>query len=430
VSSQSRNVWLPRPGGLLRNVLTVATGTAVAQALSMAFAPLLTRLYGPEAFGIQAVFLSMVGLLVALAPLGYQTAIVLPERDDDALSLVRLSMLCAAIVCAGAAALLLLAGRPMLRLLGAGAIAEWRLLLPVATFAAVAWNVQMQWFTRKKAFGASARLNVLVAVFGNLLKSGAGLLNPSALLLIGANILATAAGTVLACTGWNSASSQKHTDARRAATVRALAWQHRDFPLLRTPQDVINLLSQSLPVLLLSGYFGAAAAGQYSIAISVLGVPAALIGGSVLSVFYPRVTEAIRHGEDARTLIVKTTTAMAWTGALPLLAVAIFGPALFRFVFGQQWGAAGTYAQWLSPWLFLQYVNKPAVAAVPALGLQGGLLLYELASTGTKVLALWLGFRVFRDPVVAVALFSGAGVAAYLWLILWVVRRSRVDTGA
>ena len=425
-----RDAGRPRSGGFLRNVLTVATGTAAAQAIAMAFAPVLTRLYGPEAFGLQALFLSIVGLFATIAPLGYHTAIVLPERDADALTLVKVCMLSTAIFCAVATILLLLAGKPMLRLLGAEAIADWMLLLPVATLAAVIWSVQMQWFTRMKAFAASARLNVLAAVLGNLLKGGAGLVHPSALLLIVAHILATGAGNLLAYWGWRRSSALAGPDATPSAAMRTLAWQHRDFPLLRTPQDLINLLSQSLPVLLLSAYFGAAAAGQYAIAIAVLGVPAALIGGSVLSVFYPRVTDAIRQGEDARALILKATTAMAWTGALPLLVVAISGPALFRFVFGAQWETAGTYAQWLSAWIFLQYVNKPAVAAVPALGLQGGLLLYELASTGTKVLALWVGFSVFRDPVVAVALFSGAGVAAYLWLIVWVVRRSGRDTAA
>jgi len=52
------------------------------------------------------------------------------------------------------------------------------------------------------------------------------------------------------------------------------------------------------------------------------------------------------------------------------------------------------------------------------------LLIYELFSTGTKILALWLGFVVFRNDVTAVALFSMFGVVAYLWLIFWVVRRS------
>ena len=37
----------------------VATGTAGAQAISMAFAPLITRIYGPEAFGVLGTFMAL-----------------------------------------------------------------------------------------------------------------------------------------------------------------------------------------------------------------------------------------------------------------------------------------------------------------------------------------------------------------------------------
>lgn len=71
---------LDRPS--VRHVMTVATGTAAAQAISMAFAPLITRFHGPEAFGLQSLFLSIVALLATLAALSYPIAIVLPRSDS------------------------------------------------------------------------------------------------------------------------------------------------------------------------------------------------------------------------------------------------------------------------------------------------------------------------------------------------------------
>jgi len=43
----------------LRSVAVVAFGTAGAQAITMAFSPVITRLYGPEAFGLLGVFMAM-----------------------------------------------------------------------------------------------------------------------------------------------------------------------------------------------------------------------------------------------------------------------------------------------------------------------------------------------------------------------------------
>ncbi|HAQ72765.1 MAG TPA: polysaccharide biosynthesis protein, partial [Pseudomonas sp.] len=74
---------------LLRNILTVVSGTAGAQAITMAFMPVITRIYGPEAYGVLGTFLSVTLMLVPIAALTYPIAIVLPKRDGDARGLVR-----------------------------------------------------------------------------------------------------------------------------------------------------------------------------------------------------------------------------------------------------------------------------------------------------------------------------------------------------
>ena len=75
----------------VRNVATVATGTAGAQAISIAFSPIITRLYGPDSFGLLGVFMALVAVLAPLAALTYPIAIVLPKEDSDARALGWLS---------------------------------------------------------------------------------------------------------------------------------------------------------------------------------------------------------------------------------------------------------------------------------------------------------------------------------------------------
>ncbi len=418
------NKFAQRP--FVRNVMTVASGTAASQAIAMAFAPLITGLYGPEAFGLQGIFMSVLSLFTVIAALGYPIAIVLPKHDADAIRLAYLSVY----IGIGMALLTTLAiyvlGTDLLRLLNAEAIAAFIYLIPAGMFIAVLGSILGQWLIRKKSFALTAKYGVFTALLINTTKAGLGFLHPTAMSLVVTNTVGSLIGTAITYLGWRKHAAKQPAirTAQQPATVRQLAKIHLDFPLLRTPQNLVNAFSQSLPVLLLAGYFGASAAGQYAIAIAVLGIPANLIGGSVMSVFYPRINEAIQNGENARVLIIKATAGMAATGALPFLAVFVAGPFLFEFVFGKEWQTAGIYAQWLSLWLFFQYANKPAVSAVPTLRLQGGLLVYELFSTGTKILALWLGFIIFEDDVAAFALFSIFGVIAYIWLIIWVIQRS------
>jgi O-antigen/teichoic acid export membrane protein len=206
-----------------------------------------------------------------------------------------------------------------------------------------------------------------------------------------------------------------------------VAHRHADFPKWRMPQDLVNSASQALPLLLLGGLSGVGAAGYYSIATLALAMPSTLVGQSVGSVFYPHITQAIRRGEDAETLIIQATRGLAWFGIGPFVLVVLTGPWLFGFVFGAGWERAGTYAQCLAPWCLFQLLNQPAVSAIPALAIQRGLLVYEVCSTAGKVLALWIGFRIGSD-VMAIAMFSAAGSIAYAMLIMWVISCARNHT--
>lgn len=415
----------------VRNVLTVAIGTAAAQVLGLAFTPLVTRLFGPEAFGLQGVFTSVVGLAATIIGLAYPTAIVLPRVDQDAKSLAKLTLILSALLGIGLTTILFYHGASLLRLIGAGSLVGYELLIPISAFFVVLNAVATQWLIRKHEYKLNATRELLNAFLLGTAKVMGGWVQPTALVLVAIQSLGQLSGAALSWLGWKRKSNDNKSKHTYAHAAHISCWEigkrHWDFPLLRMPQNLINSLSQSLPVFLLASLFSPTAAGQYAIATMVLSAPAALIGNAVASVFYPRINAAILNGEDARAFIVKATWAMMGTGAVPYLAILLLGPWLFPWAFGQGWEAAGKYAQLLAPWLFLQYVNKPAVAALAPLKLQGGLLIYELFSTGSKVLALWLGFYYFHNEYYAVGFFSFAGVTAYLWLILWIIKRAQQE---
>lgn len=406
---------------------TVASGAAASQAIVMAFSPLITRLYGPEIYGLQGVFMSIAGVMGSVAAMNYPVAIVLPESDADAEGLARLSIYVGLVISLMVTALLYIFGTEILHLLNAAEITDFIYLIPVFMFFSVLSMVSGQWLIRKKMFSLTAKVTSGQALVINAIKAGLGFIHPTAAALIvttTSGVFLTAVMMFFGMRKKQSCDVEKSNCSSPALSLWQLAKRHRDFPLLRTPQVLLNSVSHSLPIIVLAAHFGPASAGFYTIASAVLGIPMVLIGSSVMQVFYPRINEAIHRGEDAKSLIIRATVGLALSGAVPFLVVILAGPTLFGFVFGNEWTVAGTYAQWLSIWIFFQYINKPAVAAIPALRLQGGLLIYELFSMGTKVLALYLGYKFFESDVIAIALFSLFGAIAYAWLILWVIFHS------
>ena len=77
----------------VRNVITVSSGTAIAQVIAVACSPIITRLYKPEALGVIGVFLAITGIIRSVGSLSYANAIVLPKKDEDAKAIFLLSFI-------------------------------------------------------------------------------------------------------------------------------------------------------------------------------------------------------------------------------------------------------------------------------------------------------------------------------------------------
>jgi len=73
-----------RPSAFGVDVLTLVTGTTIAQIITVLASPVITRLYGPETFGILALFTSITSIIAVIACMRYELAIMLPESDGEA----------------------------------------------------------------------------------------------------------------------------------------------------------------------------------------------------------------------------------------------------------------------------------------------------------------------------------------------------------
>lgn len=409
----------------VRNVAIVASGTAAAQAINMAFAPVITRLYGPEAYGVLGVFLAVMAIISPIAALTYPTAIVLPKCNNDAKALIRLSMYISGVLSVIVAILLAFFNQTIVSILQIETIAAFLYLIPFVILFSALLQVVKQWMIRTKQFRITAKVDFLQAIFLNSAKVGFGFFNPIATVLVIIATLGSALQALMLFIGAKRSGYEENKEISESKSLKEIAVKYRDFPVFRAPQVFMNAASSSLPVLLLTSFFGPASAGFYTLGRTVLGIPTKLIGKSVGDVFYPRITEAANNNENLRTLILKATLLLAAIGLIPFGTIIAFGPWIFSLVFGAEWIVAGEYARWLSLWLFFMFFNRPSVIAIPVLKLQGSFLVYEIFSILSKIVALLVGFYYFKNDVLSVALFSITGAVAYAFLIIWIINSSK-----
>jgi len=414
---------------LLRNIVTVVSGTAGAQAITLAFMPVITRIYGPEAYGVLGTFLSVTMMLIPVAALTYPIAIVLPKRDGDARGLVRLALVTALVLATLVALALQLFGERLAAVADISIIQPYLMLIPFVMFCGAALEICQQWLFRTQRFRITASVAVGHSLLFNSIRTVAGLLQSSALVLVCTTALQQALHAAML--GLAMLRARPHTDNHHGDAEQdspgmlELARQHSDFPKFRAPVMLINAVSQHLPTLVLAAYFGPAAAGFFALCKQALTMPTNLIGKSVADVYYPRISRAIHDREPVAAMLLKATAALGLVGLVPFTLVAVIGPWLFALVFGEQWHVAGEYARWLALAEYVIFVSRPCVVAVPALSLQGRFLLFEMFSTSLRVLSLFGGALLIGNALATVQAFAVASIVIYSSLMVIVLIASR-----
>lgn len=408
----------------VRNVLAVATGVAAAQAISLAFMPFLTRLYGPEAFGALAAFTAIINIITPLATLGYANAIVMPKTDEEANAVARLSLVSAALVSPIVLISVYVFQLQLAKLTGLEHQPNLLYLIPISLLLVALLSVANQVAIREGLFKAKSSSYVASTFIMNLGKLGAGYISATGITLIIFLIISKLINYIILMARVPKVGAFNFRHWFGLNGIQKAALDNKDFAIYRLPQSILNAAAVGLPVILLTNYYGSSAAGYYSLTTLILGAPVLLLGQSVGEVFYPKITNAIRQqASNSLQLVIKATLALGGVAIIPFGTVMLFGPDLFAFAFGEQWKTAGEYAQWIAPWLACVLATRGILAAFPILNLQSYLLVQEVFSIILRSLALIVGLKYYQSDLIAIALFSVVGIMLMLGLAIVGVKK-------
>ena len=402
------------PDGSIRNVAILTSGTTLAQSISILAAPILTRLYTPDAFGLVAIYTALLAIFSSISSFRYDMAIPLPEDNDNAAALVALSLICVFGVASISTIILLFWGEVIINKLNAAALMPYLWLFPVGVLLGGSYQVFNFWNIRNKCFTTLAQTKVIQSISGvsvQLLGYGLG---PVALLL--GRVASQATGlTQLAI-----AAHQYRGNLFKGISfkqIRTQAHRYKRFPLYSTWGGFFNVTGSQLPPILFAVLFSPAVAGLYALTNRVLAMPMALLGQAIGEVFFSKAAEAKRDGKIGH-LVSNVHNKLAQFAMPPTLFLIFVAPELFSFIFGQEWRQAGVFLQLLTPMLYFQFILSPISQTLSVMERQELVMILQGAMLLLRVIALILG-ALFEDVLLAVGLFSFATSIAYaLFLIV------------
>ena len=415
--------------GLLRAVLTLVAGGAIAQALPLLLGPWLTRLYTPQQFGVYHLFAAVSANLAVVACARYEFALPLL---GDAVDAAALRALC----------LRVLAGVTLASALGAAAWFAWSrdgwtAWLPAAV-AVLGWlSLATLWATRAQAYRALAIARVVQYGGASLAQAGAALLGAGVQGLIVAPLAAAAAAAAVLRL---PLQDEAHPAPGR---WRELARRFRDFPLLNTPHAFMGALQDTVSIGMIAAWQGPVAAGFWGLSLRYLKAPATLVGGAVSQALYPQLAAhgaselhaadadagtPLRVTREGRAAVRRVMAGLAAIAAPLVLLLWAFAPWAFEALFGPGWRGAGELARTLGLYIGVHFVAAPLAVVTLAWGAQAWALRLALVGQVAFVAALAAGLKLGGLPgagwgvSIAMAFYFGY---FFLRLALWPLSPAR-----
>lgn len=375
-------------------MITLLSGSGFALAITYLSQLVLARLYPPDAFGVSDYFVMAVTVLLSLASLRYEDAVMTPESDAEARRILWLAMLLTTVI-AAIMAVAALMPRTVSSALGVPELAPWLwLLAPTLVFTKAARLLEV-WLSRERRFRRMSGGQISSAGATAAFRIGAGI-GPTAGGaggLIGGFLAGQLAALAFMLPGRQKKSNREvsHQEAH-APGFTAIANRYRRFALFSTPAAVLNAAFARLPTILLPLFFSWTVVGYYGRAFVALAVPLGLFGSAVAQVFFVHAGEAMRTGSIAR-ITSQVHDRLVMLGLLPTAAVMIAGPDLFEVLFGANWRPSGDYLRYVAPWLFLAAVAAPLTRVFDVLERQRADLLTSIGMFVLQGTAIVIGGR-------------------------------------
>ncbi len=398
-----------------KNVITLISGTAIAQALSLIFSPIISRIYNPEDFGFFAIFMSVVSGIAVIACGRFELTILLPEKEEDAQKNKSIALL----FCISISSITTI----VMTILFALNIVEsvYYLLTGVLVFTFGIYQINTNLALRSKNYKLIAKSRVINSVINVILSTSFGLFK---CLHVGM-ILATLVGQTMGNSLFKYPFFYQKINKSYLLSLKPTIIKYKHFLQFNTLQALSDMFMINAMYYMLPFFYSSSLMGLYALAIRILQAPISLIGSSLAQVFYQQATQYYNDNKPLNGLI-KSTLYKAAIVALPIpIILILFGPSLFSLVFGERWEAAGNLARILSPWIYFDFIRS-TISQIPLiLNKQKELFRYSIA--GNFILVLIILLLGFYNQTIEVNFFAiTITMSIYsLFLIKWIYKLTK-----
>ncbi|MCL2434839.1 MAG: oligosaccharide flippase family protein [Lentimicrobiaceae bacterium] len=400
-----------------KNILTLGSGTVLAQIIPFLFYPVIARVFTPAEFGLLAILTTIISIMVEFSSGKYELGILVAKTKQDAANLVGVSLFLSFFVLTSVYFLLQLFFADFLSQTFEPQIKTWLFVCPIAAFSIIIYNTYNEWCVRNGYFKKLAINKITNASAIALSKLVLGFVKVFSQGLVVGDVggrLISAGFCVFRALEKDAAAFRKIS----VSQTKKLAKEFIEFPKFIMPGRLLNMVGQQLPVFFLGIYFSSVEVGYFAMTMLVLSAPVNMISFAIRDVFRQRANEEFNNYGCCRAIYIKMLKIVSFIAiiGIPLLIVSL--PTIFSIFLGEQWNTAAYYAQILTIPALLSFVSIPLFDVLIIANKLKINFLWQIYYAFSTFLSLLIGCVVYENVIIALYCFAIGRSSAYLLSII------------
>lgn len=415
-------------GSFAQNFAISLSGTALAQILGFIFTPFIARIYGPEIYGLFALFVSITNNIAPVATLQFPGGFVAAKGEYEFHNLIRITFLVLVFFTALIFLLTYFFKAPILDFFNANALIPFAFIIPVYIFFMGLDQILLGWNIRRKEFkrGAVGKIFSVITSKGLTVLWGI-IVGPIPLGMIIGNLLIYPFESLIKLN--RSIRKELHLFLNWPSwlSIKATFINFRIYPYYVTTGMIINNLSNQLPVYYFSVAFNQSTVGYFALASSLVMMPISIVVTSSTTVFLQKAAEVYhQQPEQLKGIVNLLYTRLFWLSLIPLVFFALLSEWAFVVIFGEEWKQAGVFASFLAMGAIFSVPANPLAVLFRIMHHERDNFFINLIFIGIKFAGLFWGI-INENILFSVIGFSIAMMMGYVTQIFWLFGMVRLE---
>ena len=392
----------------------------MAQAIPLLLAPVIARIYTSSDFAIFADYISIFNLVAVVSTGRYSFAIVVAEKQKEAINLLALSVLIAGIVSIFSLLILI----PLHSYIGIWLdnpeLPKWLFFIPAGVLFFGLFEALSYWLNRTKYYKGIAGAKVSRSSTVGGVNIGLGLLELKKTGLIIAQVIGDfIAGLVSAVLFWKK--DVKLLQKVNKADLKKVAVKYNDFPLFNSLQAFSDKFRESSIILIISFYFSDTISGSYFFGFKYARAPMALLTFALFQVLYQKFSEKKNKKEALLPLLKKILKRNIFISLAIFIILFFFAEPAFKIAFGERWDSAGYFVKILSFMLAANFLTSQISFLPLVLNKQKSFFLISIIYNFVVPILIFITAKISGNIETVVATLSLTMGIVFILIIFWFI---------